>query len=81
MPTDQNGWPTKEEIDPNIKSYWDSQGDLTIGDDLLLCGGRTVVPEELQKETLQKLHEGHQGIVRCRLGPRQLYGGQDCHNS
>ena len=37
---------------------------MTIGDGLLLRGGRIVVPEGLQTETLQKLHEG---IVRCRL--------------
>lgn len=27
---------------------------------------RMVVPKLLQKETLKKLHEGHQGIERCR---------------
>ena len=49
------------------KPYWEAQGDLTIGEDLLLYGGRIVVPEALQTETLQKLHQGHQGIQRCRL--------------
>ena len=35
--------------------------------DLLLYGGRIVVPEALQAGTLQKLHQGHQGIQRCHL--------------
>ena len=26
-----------------------------------------MVPKQLQKETVQKIHTGHQGIVRCRL--------------
>ena len=30
-------------------------------------GQRIVVPQALQKETLKKLHDGHQGIARCRL--------------
>ena len=28
---------------------------------------RIVVPFSLQKETLEKIHQGHQGIERCRL--------------
>ena len=30
-------------------------------------GPRVVIPQALQKEVLHKLHEGHQGITRCRL--------------
>ena len=63
----RNGWPDKHSIDPVTKPYWEVQGDLTIGEDLLLCGGRIVVPEAMQAQTLQKLHQGHQGIHRCRL--------------
>lgn len=32
-----------------------------------MCGQRIVVPKSLQTETLRKLHDGHQGIIRCRL--------------
>ena len=63
----QNGWPDKHSVDQVTKPYWEAQGELTIGEDLLLYGGRIVVPEALQAETLQKLHQGHQGIQRCRL--------------
>ena len=66
----QNGWPEYEKIDPSAKPYWDFQGEITIGDGLLLRGRRIIVPEGLQTETLQKLHEGHQGIVRRRLRAR-----------
>ena len=40
----QNGWPEYEKIDRSVKPYWDFQGEITIGDGLLLCGGRIVVP-------------------------------------
>ena len=63
----RDGWPGKNSVDPATKPYWEVQSELTLGDDLLLCGSRVVVPEALRGETLEKLHQGHQGIVRCRL--------------
>ena len=62
-----NGWPVKQSVDLMAKLYWSVRGELTAGDNLLLCGGRIVVLEILQGETPRKLHEGHQGIVRCCL--------------
>ena len=38
-----------------------------MGDGLLLRGQRIIVAHSLQAETLSKLHEGHQGIIRCCL--------------
>ena len=35
--------------------------------ELLLFGNRIVVPEELQDDVLEKIHQGHQGILKCRL--------------
>ena len=59
-------WP-KSCNDPELMPYWSVRGNLTLHDKLLLYGGRIVVPKKLQAETLQKIHTGHQGIVRCRL--------------
>ena len=66
----RTGWPGKEKINDAISPYWESQGYLTLKDDLLLYGSRIVVPAAMQKETLNKLHEGHMGIERCRLRAR-----------
>ena len=63
----REGWPDRRAIDPMATPYWDAQGNLTVGDGILLCGGRIMVPKALRAVTLKKLHEGHQGIVRCRL--------------
>ena len=62
----QQGWPDKHKIEPVLKHYWKVQGDLVVHKNLLLYGKRIVVPKELQRETLKKLHQGHQGIVRCQ---------------
>jgi len=59
-------WP-KSCNDSELKPYWTVRGNLTLHNELLLYGGRIVVPKQLQAETLLKIHTGHQGIVRCRL--------------
>ena len=63
----REGWPDKRQIDSALKAYWPAQGELTESNGLLMYGQRMVIPKALQAETLSKLHEGHQGIVRCRL--------------
>ena len=40
---------------------------VTVCNNLLLFNNRIVVPESLKKETLDKIHEGHQGIQRSRF--------------
>jgi hypothetical protein len=64
----QRGWPKdKSQLDPTITSYWEHQTNLTIGKDLLLYGNRIVIPAGLQRDTIEKIHQGHQGIEKCRL--------------
>ena len=55
-------------VETEVKPYWKVQGELTVYDNnLLLYNQRTVVPEALRRQTLQKTNCGHQGIQRCRL--------------
>ena len=62
----QTSWPSKQKLDPALKPYWEARGCLTLCNDLLLYNNRIVVPQSLQKETIHKIHEGHQGMERCR---------------
>jgi len=63
----RNGWPEKN-IEAAIKPYWKARGELTVDkDNLLLYNKRIVVPKPLQRQTLEKIHTGHQGVQRCRL--------------
>ena len=66
----RKGWPDKRTLTADVKLYWSVRGELTIGEDLLLYGGRIVVLKTMRTETIQKLHQGHQGIQRCRLRAR-----------
>ena len=63
----QNDWPSKHEVEPMIKPYWEVRCSLTLCDNLLLYNDRIVVPQALQQETIEKIHDGHQGIDRCRM--------------
>ena len=63
----REGWPNKQMLPESLKAYWFVRNELSIGDGLLLFGCRIIVPSSLQTMTLQKLHEGHLGIQRCRL--------------
>ena len=65
----QIGWPDKHKIEPHLKVLWKNR-ELTANQGLLLYGRCIVVPSTLRTETLQKIHDGHQGIVRCRLRAR-----------
>ena len=54
----------QERPQPSIGKILGSSRQADLGNRLLMYGQRLVVPESLQAETLTKLHEGHQGIVR-----------------
>ena len=60
-------WPNKYLVDCSLKPYWRDRGALTLCDDLLMHGSRVVVPRSLRRQTMLKIHEGHQGAERCRL--------------
>ena len=72
-----SGWPDKKQLEPAMKQFWHERNLFSVGEDtilpgvglvpdILLYGSRIVVPPALREETLRRLHQGHQGIVRCR---------------
>ena len=65
----REGWP-KNRPDEALAPYWEARGSLTLQGDLLLLGNRIVVPASMQQTTLTKIHQGHQGIERCRQRAR-----------
>ena len=67
----RHGWPDKGKVNADIKPYWNARGEFTVHNGLLLHGRQIVVPKVLQKETLTKIHQGRQGVQRCRLRAKQ----------
>ena len=63
----KEGWPNRiQQVAHDLRRFWPVRGELTMYDGLLLRGSRIVVPHKLQKETLEKIHCGHQGIRKCQ---------------
>ena len=55
-------WPDAADVPSNLKPYSEVHSELTLCNDILLSGCRIVVPVSLQKLTLEKIHNVHQGI-------------------
>ena len=64
-------WPERAKKDEEIRPYWLVRQDLSVQMGLLLYQCRLVIPASLQEDILQRLHQGHQGIVKCRALARE----------
>ena len=62
----EEGWPEKPHVKGLISQYHPYRGELNVVDGLLLMGVRVVIPSSLKLEVLDRLHEGHQGITKCK---------------
>lgn len=62
----KEGWPSKHQVKGDLALYWKVREKISVGSDLLLYGTRIIVPKSLQAETMHKIHQGHQGILKCR---------------
>ena len=67
----QTEWPNKASLPHNIQPYYSVSAEISLEDGLLLRGCRIIIPSELQPEMLNKIHDGHLGIFRCRARARQ----------
>ena len=63
----QEGCPSKHAVEPDLVPFWEARASLTLDDDLLLHGQCIVVTPKLQRETMEKLHTGHQGVKCCKM--------------
>ena len=62
-----SGWPNRSKLSRELKDFWRFRGELTLSGTLLLYQSRIVIPASMRPVTLEKLHHGHQGILRCRM--------------
>ena len=63
----QSRWLEKRALDISLTPYWKVRGSITVQGGLLLYNQHIIVPCSLQRETLNRIHEGHQGIECCRM--------------
>ena len=63
----KNGWPDHSQSVPaDARAYFQVRAELSEYSGLILRGSRIVIPKLLRAEILLKIHEGHQGLVKCR---------------
>uniref|UniRef100_A0A1A8F641 Gypsy retrotransposon integrase-like protein 1 n=1 Tax=Nothobranchius korthausae TaxID=1143690 RepID=A0A1A8F641_9TELE len=63
-----DGWPEESShLSHTLQSFHAARAHLSAADGLLLYDDRIVVPELLRKQVLSQIHEGHQGLTKCRL--------------
>ena len=62
----------KKNLLTDLQEYWNYRDTLSIKNGLLTCGFRIIVPQEMQAEMLQYIHDGCQGKERCLLRARNI---------
>ncbi len=63
----RSGWPEYAgNIAVQAKEYSKVRNELSEYDGLVVRGSRIVVPGSMRTDILQKLHDGHQGLTKCR---------------
>ena len=60
----RNGWP--QQVSSPIKPYLTLKNDISLQQGLLMYRDRIIIPEKMREEILNRLHGGHQGIVKTR---------------
>ena len=62
-----NGWPNSNIIKGIDKLYFNIKECLHVVDGIIFKNNRFVIPSSMRREYLNKLHEGHLGINKCKL--------------
>lgn len=68
MPLHLKGWPTwNKQVSVFLQELWQLRHSLSIANDLVMSGDRSVIPEDCWSEMLKKRHTSHQGseCSRC----------------
>jgi len=60
------GWPERNKLPSALQPYWPYRGNFTVLHGLLVYDERIVIPSQMRLEILDRIHDGHQGITKCR---------------
>ena len=62
----KSGWRDKRELSTELRKYLPMAAEISLDNNLLLRGSCIVIPPSLRQNILSRVHEGHQGITKCR---------------
>ena len=63
--------PDKHQLPSILKPYWNERGELSANQNVILKSLRILIPSSMRLEVLDKIHQGHQGITKCRERAKQ----------
>ena len=63
-----HGWPST--IPGDVQPYNTERSHLSFHDGILYHGFRVVIPPSLRSAMLSRIHEGHQGLTKCKARAR-----------
>ena len=67
----QKGWPEKGILQGPVKRYYPVSSEISIINGILMRNRWFIISSVLQKQVLDQLHKGHQGIQKCRDQAKQ----------
>lgn len=66
------GWPDSiKSVPAPLRKYWSFRDELSVENGVILKGDRIMIPPELQRRILEQLHQGHQGMEKCKLRAKE----------
>ena len=68
----EDGWPSDKSSTPGmLHQYWPYRHSITLQGRLLMYDARIIIPSSLRLDILDRIHQGHQGITKCRERAKQ----------
>ena len=65
------GWPEGiNKLPGDLRAYWSFRHELAIKAGVVFKSRQILIPQTMQKDILQQLHQGHQGIVQTQQQTR-----------
>lgn len=62
-----DGWPDKKQsCVAEVYEFWNCKDEMSVCGDILYKGNKIVIPRSLRNKMLEKVHEGHLGIEKCK---------------
>lgn len=63
----KNGWPEHaRNVPASVQDLFNMRTELSVIDDILVLGTRIVIPQQLRSDILERVHEGHLGVNKCK---------------
>lgn len=63
----RSGWPEYiDNVPESVRAFYDVSGELSELDGLIVRGSRIVIPVNMREMVRDRIHDGHQGLTKCR---------------